>query len=206
MIERAYSVTDVYNAKFEELQFEGEWLQAIGKPEMTGSWFVFGPPKNGKTSFSMKLAKYMTNFGRVYYNSYEEGLSKTIQMAYKRVGMADVGGRIILKQESYEQMLKRLKRHKSPDIVFIDSVQFLEMKFKEYKTLKDTFPSKIFIYISHVQGRIPEGNTAQRIWRDANVIFRVEGRRAFVESRYEGDGFIDIDAEFAMNYWQGQNK
>lgn len=208
MIERAWSPTDIERAKFKELEFEGEWLREIGKPEITGSWIIMGPPKNGKTSFAMMVAKYLTNFGRVYYNSIEEGFSKTIQLAFKRVDMSETKGKLILAQENFNQMYTRLSRHKSPDIVIIDSLQFMELEFSEYKKLKVDFANKIFIFISHVDGRKPEGKTAQRIWRDANVIARVEGRRAFIESRFEPDGvgYIDIDAEFANNYWQGQSK
>jgi len=208
MIERAWSPTDIERAKFKELEFEGEWLREIGKPQITGSWIIMGPPKNGKTSFAMMVAKYLTNFGRVYYNSIEEGFSKTIQLAFKRVDMSEAKGKLILAQENFNQMYTRLSRHKSPDIVIIDSLQFMELEFSEYKKLKVDFANKIFIFISHVDGRKPEGKTAQRIWRDANVIARVEGRRAFIESRFEPDGvgYIDIDAEFANNYWQGQSK
>lgn len=208
MIERAWSPTDVERAKFNELEFDGEWLDEIGKPEMTGSWIIMGPPKNGKTSYAMMVAKYMTNFGRVCYNSIEEGLSKTIQLAFDRVDMSEVKGKLILVQEEFEKLHYRLKRHKSPDIVIIDSLQFMEMKFSEYKKLKEDFPNKIFIFISHVQGRTPEGRTAQRVMRDANVIVRVEGRRAFIESRFEpkGKGYMDVDANFAYKYWEGQTK
>ena len=208
MIERAWSPTDIERAKFKELEFEGEWLEEIGKPEVTGSWVIMGPPKNGKTSFAMMVAKYMTNFGRVYYNSIEEGFSKTIQLAFKRVDMSSTKKKLILAQECFEQMYARLSRHKSPDIIIIDSLQFMELQFDEYKKLKEDFPNKIFIYISHVDGRKPDGKTAQRIWRDANVIARVEGRRAFIESRFEpqGKGYIDIDAEYANRFWQGQSK
>lgn len=177
MIERAWSPTDIERAKFKELEFEGEWLEEIGKPEVTGSWVIMGPPKNGKTSFAMMVAKYMTTFGRVYYNSIEEGFSKTIQLAFKRVDMSSTKKKLILAQEGFEQMYARLSRHKSPDIIIIDSLQFMELQFDEYKKLKEDFPNKIFIYISHVDGRKPDGKTAQRIWRDANVIARVEGRR-----------------------------
>ena len=46
MIERAWSPTDIERAKFKELEFEGEWLKEIGKPEVTGRWVIIGPPKN----------------------------------------------------------------------------------------------------------------------------------------------------------------
>jgi hypothetical protein len=198
---RAYSVKNVLDAKFETLPFEGEWRDAIGCPELTGSWFIYGPPKNGKTSFAMMLAKYMTNFGRVFYNSIEEGLSKSVQLAYRRVAMQDVSGRIILEKEPVNRMIERLEKSRSPRIVFIDSIQFAELKFSEYRKLKETFPDKLFIYISHIEGKQPEGATARRIWRDANVSIRVEGLRAFPAGRYGGGEYININEEKATAYW-----
>lgn len=198
---RAYSVQNVLDAKFETLSFDGEWKEAVGCPELTGSWIIYGPPKNGKTSFAMMLAKYMTNFGRVFYNSIEEGLSQSIQLAYQRVGMQEVSGKIILEKESIESMIERLKKGKSPRIIFFDSIQFAELKFSEYKKMKNMFPGKLFVYISHIEGKQPEGVTARRIWRDANVSIRVEGFRAFPVGRYGGGQYINISEEKAVEYW-----
>ena len=74
--------------------------------------------------------------------------------------------------------------------------------FKDYKMLKQRYPNKLFIYISHIDGKEPEGRVAKRIWRDANVVLRVEGYRAFPTSRYESKGTpIDISTELANQYW-----
>lgn len=201
-MKRAYSVRNVADAKFKTLRLEGVWASAIGTPELTGSWFIYGAPKNGKTTFALQLAKYLTNFGRVAYDSVEEGLSLTMQMAMERVKMEEAGKRfILLEKEDVNELTMRLKRHKSPDIIVIDSVQFLDLKFSEYKQLKEAFHEKLFIYISHVEGRLPEGNTARRIWRDANVYFNIEGFRAFPVSRYGGGEHVDIYPEKAKAYW-----
>jgi nucleoside-triphosphatase THEP1 len=206
-MKRAYSVRNVADAKFKTLHLEGAWESAIGTPELTGSWFIYGAPKNGKTTFALQLAKYLTGFGRVAYDSVEEGLSLTMQMAMERVGMEEVGSRLVLlEKEDVAELTERLKRHKSPDIVIIDSVQFLDLKFSEYKQLKEAFPDKLFIYISHIEGKQPEGNTARRIWRDANVYFSVEGFRAFPVSRYGGGEPVDIYPEKAMEYWGFENR
>jgi len=198
---RAYSVENVLNARFNTLNFEGKWLNAVGKPELTGSWFVYGPPKNGKTTLSMMLAKYMTEFGRVFYNSIEEGLSLSVQMAFERVNMSEVSGKIVLGETPVEELIEKLSKKKSAKIIFFDSIQFAGLKFSEYKIIKETFPHKLFVYVSHIEGRQPQGETAKRIWRDANVVFRVEGHRAFPVSRYGGGGFIDIWEEEARRYW-----
>lgn len=201
-MKRALSVHNVLKSKFKTLDFEGEWLAACGRPEFAGTWFIFGAPKNGKTSFAMKLAKYMTNFGKGAYNSIEEGLSLSIQMAMDRVDMAEVGGRMVLLDKmEIGEMSSWLERRDSPDFLVIDSVQFAEMKFEEYKELKEKFPDKLFIYVSHVDGKYPDGNAARRIWRDANIAFKIEGFRAFPTGRYGGGEYINVSDELAADYW-----
>lgn len=199
---RAISVANVIDARFQTLNLEGEWLEAIGKPEASGTWFIFGPPKNGKTTFAMMLAKVLAGFRKIAYDSVEEGLSLTIQMALERTGMVDVGSRfVLLDKEDIGDLVTRLKKHKSPDIVVIDSVQFMDLKWSEYKQLKAEFPGKLFIYISHIDGSKPDGLTARKIWRDASVVFRVQGFRAIPVSRYGGGQYIDINKEKADAYW-----
>lgn len=201
-MKRALSVSNVANARFKTLEFEGEWLRAVGKPELTGSWFIYGQPKHGKTTFAMMAVKYLANFERCAYDSIEEGLSLSIQMAMERVRMDEAGGRVVLLDKmGVSELILYLHRHKSPNVVVIDSVQFAELTFAQYKRLKETFPHNLFIYVSHVEGRQPDGQVAKRIWRDSNVVFRVEGYRAFQSGRYGGEGYIDVWPDRAAEYW-----
>ena len=199
---RAYSVANVFDAKFNVLEFDGIWRDAVGCPELTGSWFIYGAPKNGKTSLAMMLAKYLTRFGRVGYNSVEEGLSLSIRESMRRAKIKEVRTRFILiEKETVPELIERLSKHKSPDIIFIDSVQFMELKFSEYKKLKEQFPGKLFVYVSHIEGKRPEGATARRIWRDANVSIRVEGFKGFPIGRYGGGEPVVISEELSDAYW-----
>ena len=202
-MKRALSVKNILDKKHKELELEGVWLSAIGKPEMGGTWFVSGPSKNGKTSLTMMLTKYLTKFGRVYYNSFEEGDGLSIKKVMNRIGMKEVCGKWIMPDggtEEISDMIERLKRKKSPNIAVIDSVQFSEMKFSDYKYLKKTFPKKIFIYVSHVEGNLPQGEIARKIYKDACVTFRIEGFRAFPVSRYGGGEPVVISEEKAAEY------
>jgi len=201
-MKRAYSVDNVLQAKFNTLEFDGIWRDAVGCPELSGTWIVYGSVKNGKTSFTMQLAKYLTRFETVAYNSVEEGLSLSIQEAFKRTGMEDVRRRfLLLNKDSTKELLSRLRRRNSPNVVIIDTLQFWELAFAEYKRFKEEFPNKLFIYISHSAGNMPDGKLAQRIWRDANVSFRIEGFKAFPVGRYGGGKPVVISEEMAVKYW-----
>lgn len=211
---RALTVENVLNAKFKELAFTGEWEQACGLPELGGNtWFIYGDSKMGKTTFAMMFGKMLTQFGKVIYDSIEEGLSKSVKMAYKRVNMKEVNGQFHLldKEELQDNehekgLITRLQKRKSPPFIFIDSIQFAEMTFADYKRLKLMFPDKNIIYISHVKGRKPDGSVAMRIWRDASLSFYIEGFKAFPTSRYGSDqNPLIINQELADKYWGLKN-
>lgn len=174
--------------KFREIPFSGEWERVIGRPELTGSWIVWGQSGSGKTSFMMQLVKYLTQFQRVYYNSIEEGASKSMQAAFTRVGMAEVKRKLILAQEEMSDMIERLSRRKSPNVVVIDTVQYFDINKSGYKRLMQLFPNKLFIWVSHAKGREPETQLAQHIRRLSNVKIYTEGYVANVTSRYNEGG------------------
>ena len=122
---RAISNKNVMQAKFETAPFTGAWLASLGRPELRGSWIVYGGSGSGKTTYVMQLCKYLTNFGRVAYNSLEQGLSLSLQKAWERVGMEEAGSRIILLQkESLKDIRERLKKKNAPNVVVIDSVNY----------------------------------------------------------------------------------
>ncbi|MGL4907946.1 MAG: ATP-dependent serine protease, partial [Bacteroidales bacterium] len=109
-MKRALSVADFEKFSPKVMPFEGEWLAALGQPEMSGSWLVYGDPKNGKTSFLLQLCKYLCEFGRVAYNTLEEGLSLSFKNAIQNAGLSSVGGKLILlDKEPIPELKERLR-------------------------------------------------------------------------------------------------
>lgn len=148
------------------------------------------------------LCKYLTKFGRVAYNSMEEGDSESMKLAFKRVGMEDVKGKLILlDNEPIEEMKERLRKHKAPSIIVIDSIQYSQMTYREYVALKNEFKNVLFLIISHAEGKHPEGRLAKRVRYDSFVKIRVEGYKAFVTTRYEGGEPFTIWEEGADKYY-----
>jgi hypothetical protein len=201
-INRARTYTDLMNQKATPLDFTGDWLRSIGRPELTGSWLIWGNSTNGKTRFALQLCKYLATFCRVAYNSLEEGDSLSMRNAIRDVGMNDVKGNfLLLDQEPIEELRKRLLKRKSPEVVFIDSWQYTGLNYTEYKRLRADFRNKLFILISHAEGNNPEGRTAKSIRYDSFVKIRIEGYRAFPASRYGGNEPFTIWEKGSEEYW-----
>ena len=201
-VRRAYSADSVISMERELCEFDGKWLEAVGKPELKGTWCIGGLPKNGKTSFTMQLAKYLTKWHLVAYDSIEEGISASFAETLRRCRMDEVKASrfIVLNNEDIKDIECRLSKRKSPKIVIIDSIQFLGLNTETYLRWKKRFPEKLFIYITHLQGQDPEGKTALKIWRDSDVVIKVEGFRAYPTSRYGGGKAITVSEEKAAMF------
>lgn len=202
-IRSARGVRDVLSMKFSTLPFEGDWQAAFGTPERRGVWFIWGNSGNGKTSFMMQLCKTLCSFGRVAYNSMEEGACLTMQNTLIRFNMQEVNRRfLLLDNESIEHLSIRLKRQKSPDFVVIDSFQYTQMTYRQYIEFKEKHRDKLLIFISHATGRLPTGRSAKSVMFDATLKIYVEGFRAFSKGRFIGPlGHYDIWPEEARRYW-----
>ena len=187
--------------------FEGALQEAFGQPEQNGVWFIWGRSGNGKTSFVLQLCKELTRYGKVAYDSLEEGDSLTMQNALMRVGMGDVGRRFILLNESLKELDTRLKRRRSPDIVVVDSFQYAHIDLKQYEEFIDQHKNKLIIFVSQADGLKPCGRTAQSAMYSASLKIWVEGYRAISKGRYRGNlGYYTIWAEKAEEYWSAKNK
>jgi len=201
-IRRAVSVTELLKKKFIEMSFEGEFKDSIGIPERSGVWVFFGESGNGKTSFMLQLAKACSKFGIVAYDTLEEGARKSFQLAIQRSNMKEVARKFkILNVEHIEDLKIRLRRKKSPDIIIIDSLQYSGLTKPQYRALKEEFSKKLFIFVSHAEGKQPEGRFAKFVKYDADIYGRIEGYKMFPVSRYGGGKPYTIWHEGAKTYW-----
>lgn len=184
-LKRAYSPCDILSMKIPSYEFTGQWKAAIGNPAKAGTWIIWGASGNGKSSFVMQLAKYLCRFGKVIYDSLEEGTSLSFQKSLKRHGMDEVRGRlIILDREPMEQLSERLERRKSAPIVIIDSFQYSGLNYDTYRKLKERHPNKLLIFISHAEGMHPAGRSAKKVEYDADVKIMVGCFKASCKSRF----------------------
>lgn len=204
-INRAYSVSNVLTKKFDLLDYNGKWLDSFGKPDRAFSATIWGNRTNGKTAFAIAWAKYMTNFGKVAYNSREEGLSQTIQAAMERNFMdALENSFLLLSKEPFEETFERMMKPKSPSAIFLDSIQTpminknLAIDFMDAMKEK----KKSVIWVSQAKGKEPKGSVADDIAYYSDIKIWVEGYKAFPDGRLNGGGepFV-IYPQKAAKYW-----
>lgn len=199
-----YTIADLESSKFKTMDFSGRWLDSFGCPEARGVWIIYGESFNGKSTFMAQVAKYLTGFvkSKVLINSLEEGRSESFRMNVRRANLDVVQDKILLGDRVPMDRLKdRLKSQRSPEVILIDSLQYTELDRETYHALKNQFPNKLFVFISQAEGKDPSGALGKHIRFDADVKIRVEGYKAFVQSRYGGGVPFIINEKRASSYW-----
>lgn len=201
-IKRAYCIDDFERMKFKDFAWGDEWIALFGDTELAGCWLVWGNSGNGKTSFALQLCKHLANNGvKCIYNSLEQGRSKSLQKQIALTRFENKKNFTVLDREPIAEMKERLRRRRSADVIVIDSIQYTLMKYSDYQALKEEFPNKLFVYISHANGKEPRGATATSVRYDADVKLWIEGYRAFSMSRLGGGTYYNIWPQASAAYY-----
>lgn len=183
-----FGINEFMRKEYKTYSFTGEWLASFGEPEKNFRALIYGEPGNGKTEFCIKLAKYLAGFTKVYYNSYEQGFSKSLQDALKRNKMHEVNGKVIFADgESLEDMTARLGKRNSPSVAIIDSRDYMDLTNKQLQRLIDLFPHKSFIVICWETAKKPSGAYAKKMLFMVDVKIRVKDFKAQFRSRFGGN-------------------
>lgn len=200
---RTLTAQQVLSITNKTVEMTGAWGDCLGTIDRTGVVFVWGNSGNGKTTAVMQLCKELAKFGKVLYVSIEEGTSLSIQNTIRRCHMEECHRRFqLVEDESIEDLSARLEKRKSPDFVVIDSFQYAQLSFREYKSFVARHRKKLLIFVSHADGRIPAGRPAQRVMYTAGLKLWVEGYKCFSKGRFIGStGEYTIWKEGAEKYW-----
>jgi len=204
-MKRALTPGNVRRKKRKIYEFENEWLKGFGKIERGTRILVWGESGNGKSVFVFQLAKYLRKFGRVGYNSLELGDSLALDNLINEAGITNEI--IIYNRETVEQITERMQRHKSPEFLIIDSLQYFRyddgngMTYKKYIEFVKAMSNKVLIFVSHGKGKNPEGRVAESVKFDVDCKVFVKGFRAFITSRYGGGNPITIWDDGAEEFW-----
>ena len=187
-LKRAYSPGEVLNMKIPRFEFSGDWQTSIGNPAKSGVWIIWGASGNGKSSFVMQLSKELCKYGLVLYLSYEEGVNQTFQRRMEYLKMNEVQGKFrVVVDETYEELIDRLKKPKSPKFIIVDSYQVSEWEYPDAVALMKRFPKKCFIWISQEKKSQPMGGGAIRLRYICDMKIRVVGYKAYCQGRAIGE-------------------
>lgn len=199
---RTLSAKQVLTIKFDTIRLGGGWDECVGEIETTGIWFIWGNSGNGKTSAVVSLCKELSAFGKVLYNSREEGVSLTMQNTLRRYGMGELGSRFQLANMSLQELDEKISQQRSPKFVVLDSFQFMGLTYKDFRAFCEKHKNKMLIFVSRTRGRQPEGRAAISAMYDASCKIWVEGYKAFSKGRFVGTtGEMTIWDEGAKKYW-----
>ncbi len=200
---RALRPSQVVNKKRTIYDFDGPFLETMGRPEKIAKIFITGPSYSGKSSFTFQLCKYLTRFGSVDYNNFEEGDSQTVAEKIQEHGLLDAEKVFrLLPKVSIPEFHERLLRRKSAAFAVIDSVQHAELNKHEYIKLVDSLcvprRGKCIIFINHWV----KNDLTKFIKHDCDIKIEVVGFVANVLSRYGGNKRFVIWEKGAKAYWQ----
>ena len=187
-VKRAYSPKEVQAMKIPSFPFEGAWEAAFGHPDRSGTWIIWGESGNGKSSFVMHLGKELCKYGLVLYLSYEEGVNQSFQRRMDYLKMDEVQGRFrVVTDDTYEELVARLRKPKSPKFVIVDSFQVSEWTYAQALELIRRFRRKCFIFISQEKKSAPMGSDAIRLRYICDMKVRVMGYKAYCQGRAIGE-------------------
>lgn len=181
--------------QYHSMELPEEWEDALGQISDPFSWLVFGLPKNGKTTFLLKFCQAMSLHYKVYYNSSEEGDSKTLQSAIIRAGFTEANsGKFILgDRDTLPEMIEKLRKNKAK-IVVIDSRDYMKLSTDQYKKLVTLFPKKSFIIVCWEQSGKPLGKYAKDIEFMVDMVTHVSDHIATTNGRF--------GAQFKYDVWK----
>lgn len=165
---------------------------------------VWGQSGNGKSNFLMQFLKVLICFGKVLYVSLEEGTEASmVEMVRRHLLGEGFDGNIQFADHemTYDKLMIVLSKKKSARFVIIDSVQYWNITYEQYKAMKEKFKNKSFIFISHAEGKLPLGSTAKAIRYDAGIKVHVEGYVSKIICRYGGNRPFVIWEAGAKKYW-----
>jgi len=206
---KVLGVKQFHQKKFKLLNLKkSKFKNILGNVPKYFTTVVYGFSGNGKTEFTIMLAKELSKHGKVLWLSYEQRHGYDLQMATKRNQMHDSSGSFLVSdpladlQEDttlLEDLDHYLSRRGSADYVVIDSLDYTGFTLNDYKYLKNKyFGKKGFTFLAHSSknGRLNKAISRDIVF-DGGMGILVKDFIAYPEkNRYGGmDPFIVFENE-----------
>lgn len=176
-VQPALSIDKLVKKKFNTVDMK-EFQGLFGQPDLKNIWLLFGSGGSGKSTLSIRLMKLFASMKiKCAYNSIEMKSSKSMSDILIRENVLLYKSHCVI-WEGYtvEEMDYVLSQKRSPQIVFIDSIQALRMKQYAHNRLTPfqfsdftaKYPKKLFVVISQEKNGEPLGALAKDIYYNAD--------------------------------------
>ncbi|MGL5133266.1 MAG: AAA family ATPase [Planktothrix sp.] len=191
MKQRVISLRTLQEKTFKLLLFEGFWLECMGTPEANFSALFWGKSGSGKSTLMLRLCDYLAKWGKVCYNSWEEGIAKTFQDRVTQLNIQRLDKIFLLEKYRFEEMMSDDFKRKNYKVIVIDSVNYMSLTYEQYKALRDKYPHKILLFIQQMGNRgNPKGGTD--IYHATDIKVTCMGGKAKFEGRYAPERTVQI--------------
>ena len=139
---------------FDVLPINEEWSELMQNPAANLKIAIWGKPKNGKTSASLQMAEYFTNFGKVLYNFADQGFNLSTKELWIDSGLANNSNAEPTDVSTTQELEKEIATGKYK-FVFIDMISDYirkeKLKPEEFKErFVKRYPDVSFILIFEV--------------------------------------------------------
>lgn len=186
---RTIGIKSLSERKFESIDLPPEWMVHLGEDIVKRfDLCVTGDAGHGKSTYVLKLCKVLSRFGKVFYNSAEQGFSQTLKTNIKIVDLTAQSGRIMFGDRlSFEELKAKLKTktfHCS--YLVIDSRDYMSLTFKQFQELKELRPKTMGIIVVCWSngGSRPTSTDGGAIHYACDIKVHVEDFAAYASTRF----------------------
>jgi hypothetical protein len=187
---KLHTASSLSETTFETLGFTGEWKTLLGVPERGFTALIYGEKFCGKSTFALKLADYLTKFGKVIYFSVEEGVKMTMQNKLRALGITN--SKLNISEEQLPEAI--MKMAKKFDFAIIDSLTTANITADDLRNAKLANAKTAYIGVNHitVDGKA-KGGTGQL--HNPDIVIRIEpiGLPIIEKNRYHQDDIKTAD-------------
>lgn len=176
------SSDEILQRHYDVIPFENEWYDLLGTPEYGFVMNIYGEKFAGKSTFALRLLKYLQNFGKCIYFSVEEGDKLTVQSKLRAL---NIRGLDISTEQLPQAILKMASKY---DFVLIDSLSSAKIdaqSLREARLKQKGKRTTSYIGILHVRtdGKLKGGTEFEH---NPDIIIQVDkGHKLTIEkNRY----------------------
>lgn len=167
------SLSEIKEKEFEVYEFTEPYLNLIGKPSKNFLMLVWGESGHGKSTWSMDFANYLaSNFGKLLYNSSEEGISYSLKNKLLKYDNENFD---LSECKTYSELKKAIKNY---DFIVVDSLNDMNLTEEDFEKLIKSGKSIIFIMQATKGGNF---KGSSKFAHDTDIRIKIENYQPIVE-------------------------